>query len=148
MQLTLYERRVIQESLDRGYSLKKIAKTLGRSPSTISREIRHNRTPRPPKGRLGGCAERSICVRSGVCGDSCARPGESCAHRKLADCRMRCATFRKSGKRCNKLDGFPHVCNGCRYLSAAPCAIASAMSLARLTRQQRIAEANPGAASI
>lgn len=117
MQLTLCERRTIQESLDRGHCLKRIAKALGRSPSTISREVRLNRTPRPPKGRLGRCAERSICVRSGICGDICARPGESCSHCKLADCRMRCAAFRRSGRRCGRLDRFPHVCNGCRYSS-------------------------------
>lgn len=117
MHLTLYERRVIQESLDRGLSLKKIADALDRSPSTVSREVAANRTPRPPKGRLGNCTERMVCVRAGVCGDSCARPSEMCAYCKLADCRMWCSSFRKSGRKCDKLDRFPYVCNGCRYAS-------------------------------
>lgn len=115
MQLTLYERRVIQESLDRGFSLKRISATLDRSPSTVSREVAANRTPRPPKGHFGNCTERRICVRSGVCGKTCPTPGEPCAYCKLVDCRMWCASFRKSGKRCEKLNRFPYVCNGCRY---------------------------------
>ena len=39
---TLYEREYLQESLKEGKSLRKIAKELGRSPSSISREVKRN----------------------------------------------------------------------------------------------------------
>ena len=39
---TLNERKYLQESLENGESIRKIAKALGRSPSTISREIKRN----------------------------------------------------------------------------------------------------------
>ena len=39
---TLNERKYLQESLESGDSIRKIAKALRRSPSTISREIKRN----------------------------------------------------------------------------------------------------------
>ena len=39
---TLNERKYLQESLEKGESLRKIAKALGRSPSTVSREVKRN----------------------------------------------------------------------------------------------------------
>ena len=39
---TLNERKYLQESLENGESIRKIAKALGRRPSTISREINRN----------------------------------------------------------------------------------------------------------
>ena len=39
---TLNERKYLQESLETGDSIRKIAKALRRSPSTISREIKRN----------------------------------------------------------------------------------------------------------
>ena len=39
---TLFEREYLQESLEKGKSLRSIAKVLGRSPSTISREVKRN----------------------------------------------------------------------------------------------------------
>lgn len=39
---TLWEREYLQENLEKGKSLRKIAKALGRSPSTISREVKRN----------------------------------------------------------------------------------------------------------
>lgn len=39
---TLWEREYLQESLEKGKSLRKIAEALGRSPSTISREVKRN----------------------------------------------------------------------------------------------------------
>ena len=39
---TLSEREYLQESLEKGKSLRNIAKALGRSPSTISREVKRN----------------------------------------------------------------------------------------------------------
>ena len=41
---TLEERKYLQELLDKGYSFRKIASFLGRAPSSISREVRRNRS--------------------------------------------------------------------------------------------------------
>lgn len=46
---TLSERKYLQELLAQGYSMRKIASILGRSPSSVSREIHRNRAKYPPK---------------------------------------------------------------------------------------------------
>ena len=48
---TLDERKYLQELLSQGYSIRKIAGFLGRSPSSVSREIRRNRTRKQPKNK-------------------------------------------------------------------------------------------------
>ena len=48
---TLDERKYLQELLSQGYSMRKIAGFLGRSPSSVSREIQRNRTRRHPKNK-------------------------------------------------------------------------------------------------
>ena len=49
--LTLQERKYLQKLLSEKYSINKIAEILGRSPSTISREIQRNRSKKPKHGR-------------------------------------------------------------------------------------------------
>lgn len=46
---TLNERKYLQELLSEGYSMRKAAAFLGRSPSTVSREINRNKTKYTPK---------------------------------------------------------------------------------------------------
>ena len=46
---TLSERKYLQELLSQRYSMRKIASFLGRSPSSVSREIRRNRSKYPKK---------------------------------------------------------------------------------------------------
>ena len=46
---TLEERKYLQELFSQGYSMRKIASFLGRSPSSVSREINRNRAQYPPK---------------------------------------------------------------------------------------------------
>ena len=48
---TLDERKYLQELLSQSYSMRKIAGFLGRSPSSVSREIQRNRTRRHPKNK-------------------------------------------------------------------------------------------------
>ena len=48
---TLDERKYLQELLSQGCSMRKIAGFLGRSPSSVSREIQRNRTRRHPKNK-------------------------------------------------------------------------------------------------
>ena len=49
---TLEERKYLQKLLSEGYSFRKIAAILERSPSTISREVNRNRAKFKPKGRI------------------------------------------------------------------------------------------------
>lgn len=51
--LTLDDRRGIERGLDRGESLREIARRLGRQPSTVSREVRRNRVYLTPRARAG-----------------------------------------------------------------------------------------------
>lgn len=46
---TLEERKYLQELLSQGYSFRKIATFLGRSPSSVSREVNRNKSKYPPK---------------------------------------------------------------------------------------------------
>ena len=52
--LTLIERESLQELHEKGYSIRKIAKILGRSPSTISRELKRNFSKRRKHYRSWG----------------------------------------------------------------------------------------------
>ena len=52
--LTLIERESLQEQQEKGYSIRKIAKILGRSPSTISRELKRNFSKRRKHYRSWG----------------------------------------------------------------------------------------------
>ena len=48
---TLDERKYLQKLLSEGCSFQKIAKILGRSPSSISREVKRNRSKQPKNGK-------------------------------------------------------------------------------------------------
>ena len=81
-QLSLKERKEIEDGLNRGDSIRAIAKLVGRSPSTVSREVRQNRARRAHKAKKGNCREANWCRRAGVCGEGRLCPGG-------ALCRMR-----------------------------------------------------------
>ena len=48
---TLEERKYLQDLLAKGYSFRKIANYLGRSPSSVSREVKRNRSKKPKNGK-------------------------------------------------------------------------------------------------
>lgn len=111
-QLGLKERSEIQEGLDRGDSFRAIGRLIGRSASTVSREVRENRTVRSFKPRKAACRDRSWCKRAGVCGD-CVREGAFCSGCDARDCRDECAAYARQAS-CDRLNAAPWVCNGCR----------------------------------
>lgn len=57
-QLALGERKEIERGLSRTDSFREIARAIGRSPSTVSREVRENRSVRAFKPRKKGAARR------------------------------------------------------------------------------------------
>lgn len=109
--LTDSERLQIEQWLRQHVSIKKIAGYLGKSTSTISREIRNRsvssdksapcRIPNRCKHRVD-CAIRSLCRDKPNCTTIC----RSC---KL--CNNLCTDFDEDS--CPKLSAPPYVCNGC-----------------------------------
>ena len=111
-QLNLKERSEIQEGIDRGDSFREIGRLIGRDASTVSREVRENRTVRSHKPRKAACRDRSWCKRVGVCAE-CVREGAFCAGCDARDCRDECPAYAKQAS-CDRLNAAPWVCNGCR----------------------------------
>jgi len=109
--MTNDERLQIEFWLKEGVSIKGIAKELGRSTSTVSREIRARSIPSDKSGygRIPNrCIFRKGCVRCQLCEDKpdCTRQCRLC---KL--CNSVCADFEEEV--CLNLYEPPYVCNGC-----------------------------------
>ena len=111
-QLTLKERKEIEDGLNRGDSFRAIARLIGRNPSTVSREVRENRHVRAFRPRKGACRDRSWCKRVGVCSE-CLREGAYCVGCDARDCRDFCPAYAEQIA-CDVLARAPWVCNGCR----------------------------------
>lgn len=54
--LTRHERNTVERMLDRNRSAREIAAELGRSPSTVTREVAAHRYVTAPRSRYGGLA--------------------------------------------------------------------------------------------
>ncbi|MBR4024646.1 MAG: IS30 family transposase [Firmicutes bacterium] len=117
--LSLSERIYIEQELYQGTSFKGIASFLGKDPSTISKEVRRNRTlcrGRFRSERCGICAffdECTIrgsdphvasCPRTPTCSRLCSRCCFEYPHRF-------CTLFMPF--QCSRCDRFPYVCNHC-----------------------------------
>ena len=109
--LTDEERLQIEYWLKGGLSIKKIAEELGRSTSTISREVRA-RAVSSDKSAYGRSSNRCIlrkdCIKRQVCEDK-----PDCM-RKCSNCRIcndMCTDFEE--EHCLRLYDPPYVCNGC-----------------------------------
>jgi IS30 family transposase len=109
--LTDAERVQIEQWLKQKESIKKIAKTLGKSTSTISREIKARAIlsdKYAPYRIHNRCVNRLECSRRYLCEDK-------------PDCTRRCATCNSCNalcdnyveQICDKLSSSPYVCNGC-----------------------------------
>ena len=60
---TLWEREYLQENLEKGKSIRKIAAFLGRSPSTVSRELKRNWSKKKNHYHAWGANVKYICRR-------------------------------------------------------------------------------------
>ena len=95
-QLTLEDRIFIEDRIKARDSLSEVARRLGVSASTVSREIKRNRVPESPGYQVAHenlCRKAAECTVAGLCGTGC-----------LAPCR-------KGPSACNKGDreGFQHM---------------------------------------
>lgn len=107
--LSEFDRVIIEEGLKYNNSLKDIAQRIGKDPTTISKEIKRNRTFRSSSYAFkGGCIHRRSCTVKQLCSDGCNRQCKSCIDQ---NCQRICPDFET--KSCKKLEKFPHVCNGC-----------------------------------
>lgn len=109
--LTDSERFQIEQWLREGVSLRLIAENLGKSPSTISREIRAHALPSEkgaPHRVTNRCAGRRDCRKRQLCADrpDCTRRCSACNL-----CNSKCDEFDE--QRCPRLYEPPYVCNGC-----------------------------------
>lgn len=108
--LTQQDRNLIQEELEKGSSLKRIAEELAKDPSTIAKEILKHREIRATssfnKGR-NSCKQELTCRKKDVC------PGKRCTIScRFCDlCNKYCPDYEKEV--CKSLKRSPHVCNGC-----------------------------------
>lgn len=109
--LTYSERLQIEQLLREGISLKRIAATLGKSASTISREIRARAIESnkyAPFRIHNRCAKLNVCQKMQICSDkpNCTRKCSGCNY-----CNAVCEEFEE--RLCLKLYEPPYVCNGC-----------------------------------
>lgn len=114
---TYAERISLQKFLAEGLSFKEIGRTLGKDPSTISREVRKHMS-QAATGRPGypynPCKHRKTCRAKKVCGSAgCHRP--SAQYCKLCpDCSKHCPDFLEEVCTCRFK--VPYVCNGCAQI--------------------------------
>ena len=110
--LTLDDRMEIQKSLCAGKSFNEIADKLGKSRSTISREVK-KRYITAKKGSYGRafneCVHRIECKAVGICEDEPDCVSKRC--RNCLKCNSVCQNFEK--EICRRFFTPPYVCNGC-----------------------------------
>lgn len=90
--LTRHERNTIERMLDRNRSAREIAAELGRSPSTVTREVAAHRYVTAPRSRYGEPAPADL---SGACPRLSAWPRccNGCSHRRGYGCSRRPRVF-------------------------------------------------------
>lgn len=110
--LTLSQRIEIEKGLLAGLSFTKIAASIGKDPSTISKEIRRHTSVKTRKNQFAPipCANRSACIQINLCSKKCGFKCKICREPKI-----RCTDFCKDyvPAKCQKLLKPPYVCNGC-----------------------------------
>jgi IS30 family transposase len=109
--LTDSERLQIEQRLREGISLKRIAAELGKSASTISREIRAHAIESDkyaPYRIHNRCTKLNICQKMQICADkpNCTKKCARCNY-----CNAVCEEFDE--RMCIRLYDPPYVCNGC-----------------------------------
>ncbi len=110
--LDLTDRIAIEYGLSSGKTFKEIALKLGKSPSTVSREVKNNREFIRGSFFLGNdCRYSRTCKKKHVCGDAFC--GTYCIRCRSYDCRDSCTSYKPY--KCEKINYPPYVCNHCSY---------------------------------
>ena len=101
------ERNRIEFMLGCGGSVADIAKALGRSESTISRELLNRRID---SDKHYGCSNR-LCARYDECARTVFNGFKDVRRKNSQGCFESCPDFREAV--CTRLNRAPYVCNGC-----------------------------------
>ena len=121
--LTLSDRTYIEQELLQGSSFKKIGGMLNKDPSTISKEVRRNRSAKQnisggcrdcmdfPTCRLRGNDPKIHCINDDFCHRMCRHCYQNRRH-------FTCDAF--ASFQCDRASKPPYVCNGCEYLNRCP----------------------------
>ena len=111
------DRCVIEEKVKEGRSARSIAELIEVSPSTVTREVKANRTMRPCRRKevrpARKCANYEVCRRKRDACDVCTQGGgrSACRLCRVVTCCEVCDEF--SPRVCLRLDSWPYVCDGC-----------------------------------
>jgi len=111
-QLDLSDRVAVETGICRGESFRTIAKRLHRHPSTISHEIRENRTfirGQYPAGK--DCRYARKCTEKQLCGAASHACRTKCKYCRGMDCTKICKRYVSSA--CHRFEEPPYVCNTC-----------------------------------
>lgn len=108
-QLNLSDRIAIETGICRGESFKKIARRINRHPTTVSHEVKANRTFIRGHYYMGkDCKFVRHCAKKGLCDTAC--PYRCCSCRGH-DCREICDRYVST--ECTRHQKAPYVCNTC-----------------------------------
>lgn len=118
--LTYEDRLMIEQGLYRGDRISTIAKALGRSQSTIEREVRRNFTDSPQGTSVvttrNICAKRAECEVRRLCPGRCMAPCRKC---RQWLCNSLCPDF--EAQECPTHSKAPYVCNNCSRRTGMGC---------------------------
>jgi IS30 family transposase len=110
--LDISDRVTIEKSLKEGDSLSQIARILGVSTSTVSREVKQNRTRYLVRASIKRelCVHYGECAVTGLCDVGCART--ACKRCRSNQCTLLCPEWEE--RTCGLLEHAPFVCGTCR----------------------------------
>lgn len=113
--LSIEARQEIEEGIRDGRSAGEIARRVGVSPSTVTREVKANRTFRYKKARPGAnlsvrCARRGDCSRAGTACEGCPTRLTMCRDCRTRQCVFSCPGFER--RACPATERWPYVCPG------------------------------------
>jgi len=109
---TLAKRKSLLEYINEGENQSTIAGLLGVSPTSVSRELKRNRTYKPHHGDRNRCTKVQACNITRICstgGGKCRTLCKNCFYGK--NCNEICPEYTE--RTCNRLNHFPYVCDGC-----------------------------------
>ena len=114
--MTLDNRQKICAGLENVETFGVIAKRIGKSETSVSREVRNHRCvwDKRPYGRSRNrCVKRKDCDLRNVCRDDCNRKCAACGQ-----CAKSCPMYEE--EHCEKLNRPPYVCNACPLVNRCP----------------------------
>lgn len=112
--LTLSDRIIIEQNLNKAYSFKAIGKELNRDCTTIAKEVKKNLYSKKSGGYgriFNNCVHRFECSISYLCENSACKKNYC---KFCVKCISLCKLYEE--EKCKKLLTFPYVCNGCTDL--------------------------------